>query len=218
MRAVKKEMALLCAALCLTLSGCGNVLLERSWSSVEPHSAGYWENGDRETLRADSYQELVNALLLLVDNHAESGVVRIYDSADQDAAQMAADACTEVQQETAPGAYLLDYITYSGTEERGFYELTVHFGYRHTAEEQQAIIHATSTEAIPDLLRTAAEEGTDHLVVQVNYFASDRAGVEEMVESVFAETAAAAEETAEPWQVVFYPDVEEPGIVEILLK
>ena len=144
---MKKRILLLCAALCLLLSGCGGGLLEREWSSVTPHSAGYWENGDKDTLRADSYQDAVNAILMLVANHAERGVVRCYFGSDAEYAELAAEACNEVQQETDLGAYLLDYITYAGTDERGFYELSLSFGYRRTAEEQESIINATSTEA-----------------------------------------------------------------------
>ena len=158
---MKKRILLLAAALCLLCSGCGGGLLEREWSSVTPHSAGYWENGDKDTLRADSYQDAVNAILMLVANHAERGVVRCYFGSDAEYAELAAEACNEVQQETDLGAYLLDYITYAGTDERGFYELSLSFGYRRTAEEQESIINATSTEAIPDLLRAAAAEGAD---------------------------------------------------------
>ena len=160
---MKKRILLLAAALCLLCSGCGGGLLEREWSSVTPHSAGYWENGDKDTLRADSYQDAVNAILMLVANHAERGVVRCYFGSDAEYAELAAEACNEVQQETDLGAYLLDYITYAGTDERGFYELSLSFGYRRTAEEQEGIINATSTEAIPDLLRAAAAEGADRL-------------------------------------------------------
>ena len=217
---MKKRILLLAAALCLLLSGCGGALLERSWSSVTPHNAGYWENGDRDTLRADSYQDLVNALLLLVANHSESGVVRCYFDGEADYAVLAADACNEVQQETDLGSYLLDYITYAGTEERDCYELTLSFGYRRTAEEQQGIINATSTEAIPDLLRSASAESADRLVIRVSYFSTDRGGVEQMIRDVQTDLAgqADADAPAAPWEVAFYPATGEAGIVEILLK
>ena len=194
---MKKRILLLAAALCLLCSGCGGGLLEREWSSVTPHSAGYWENGDKDTLRADSYQDAVNAILMLVANHAERGVVRCYFGSDAEYAELAAEACNEVQQETDLGAYLLDYITYAGTDERGFYELTLSFGYRRTAEE-----------------------GADRLVVRVSYLSTDRAGVEQMVRDVQEEKDGGRDAgmLAAPWQVSFYPDTDEPGIVEILLK
>ena len=53
---------LLCGA--LLLSGCG--LLRREYSRTEPHSATYYEGDRRDVLRAESYQDLVNDLLLLV--------------------------------------------------------------------------------------------------------------------------------------------------------
>lgn len=213
---MNKRMTALAAALCLLLTGCGGRLLEREWSSVTPHSAGYWENEAQDTLRADSYQDLVNALLLLVADHAASGVIRIYGD-EPDKAGLASDACNEVRQETDLGAYLLDYITYAGTEEPDCYELTLGFGYRRTAEEQQAIINATGTDALPDLLRTAAQEGAERLAVRIGYFSVDAAGVEELVQTVQSELSG-AETPAVPWQTFFYPTAEEPGIVEILLS
>ena len=99
---MRKKFILLSLALCLTLSGCGgNVVLERSYSVSAPHSEVYWENEGADTLRADSYQDLVNALLLLLGEHSEEGVVRIYS--EEDAAAMAEQACKEVQEEVDPG-------------------------------------------------------------------------------------------------------------------
>ena len=213
---MKKRILLLCAALCLLLSGCGGGLLEREWSSVTPHSAGYWENGDKDTLRADSYQDAVNAILMLVANHAERGVVRCYFGSDAEYAELAAEACNEVQQETDLGAYLLDYITYAGTDERGFYELSLSFGYRRTAEEQAGIVTATSTEALPDLLRLTAREGSlSRIAVRFTYFTADRDGIRDMVRSVQEEVDTGF---TEPWQVNFYPDTDDVGIVEVVLR
>ena len=213
---MKKRILLLAAALCLLCSGCGGGLLEREWSSVTPHSAGYWENGDKDTLRADSYQDAVNAILMLVANHAERGVVRCYFGSDAEYAELAAEACNEVQQETDLGAYLLDYITYAGTAERGFYELSLSFGYRRTAEEQAGIVTATSTEALPDLLRLTAREGAlSRIAVRFTYFTADRDGIRDMVRSVQEEVDTGF---TEPWQVNFYPDTDDVGIVEVVLR
>ena len=115
--------------------------------------------------------------------HSEEGVVRIYS--EEDAAAMAEQACKEVQEETALGAYLLDYISYTDTQERAYYEMHVRLGYRRTAEEQAGIVTATSTEALPDLLRLTAREGAlSRIAVRFTYFTADRDGISDMVRSV----------------------------------
>ena len=214
MSAVKKRILLLCAAFLLTLTGCSNVVLERSYSNASPHSETYWENEESDTLRADSYQDLVNAMMLLLGEHADDGTVRVYGE-DLDAETMMESACTEVQQETALGAYLLDYVTYTCAAERDYYALSFHFGYRRTQSEQAGIINATSTEALPELLRSAAQQGAESLTVRIGYFASDSTGVETMVQEVQSEFP---DTLAMPWQVQFYPNTEDAGIVEVFFK
>ena len=212
--AVRKKRILLLLTLCLMLSGCGgNVVLERSYSVSAPHSEVYWENEGADTLRADSYQDLVNALLLLLGEHSKEGVVRFYSG--DDVAAMAEQACREVQEETPLGAYLLDYISYTDAQAHNYYEMKVRLGYRRTAEEQAAIITATSTEALPDLLRlTAAEGAVKHIAVRFGYFTTDRSGLREMVHAVQREVDPTFRQ---PWQVSFYPDTEDVGIVEVVL-
>ena len=211
---MKKRIFALCAALCLTLTGCANVVLERSYASAEPHSEMYWENEENDTLRADSYQDLVNAMLLLLGEHADDGTIRVYGE-DLDAETMMESACAEVQQETALGAYLLDYVTYTCAAEHDYYALSFHFGYRRTQAEQAGIINATSTEALPELLRVAAQEGAERLTVRVGYFASNSADVETMVQEVQSEFPDTLET---PWQVQFYPNTEDAGIVEVFFE
>ena len=212
---MRKKFIPLTLALCLTLAGCGNIVLERSYSVSAPHSEVYWENENADTLRADSYQDLVNALLLLLGEHSEEGTVRIYGN-DEEAASMAEQACREVQEDTALGAYLLEYISYTDAREHGYYEMRVRLGYRRTAEEQAAIITATSTEALPDLLRLTAEEGTvKRVAVRFGYFTTDRDGLREMVREVQSEVEPNFEQ---PWQVYFYPDTDDVGIMEVVLR
>ena len=47
------------------LTGCAS-LLEREYSTVEPHSSKLWESEAADTLRAENYQDIVNDLLILI--------------------------------------------------------------------------------------------------------------------------------------------------------
>ena len=89
--------------------------------------------------------------------------------------------------------------------------------YAQAGTEEQPL---TLRPGMADLLRAAAAEGADRLVVRVSYFSTDRAGVEQMVRDVQEEKDGGRDAgiLAAPWQVSFYPDTDEPGIVEILLK
>ena len=59
-----KRCCILVMALCL-LAGC-TPLLEREYSTVEPHSSKFWESEAAGTLRAEHYQDIVNDLLILI--------------------------------------------------------------------------------------------------------------------------------------------------------
>ena len=67
-------------SLCL-LTGCAS-LLEREYSTVEPHSSKFWESEAAGTLRAENYQDIVNDLLLAIGQHRESVTLRLYDFVD----------------------------------------------------------------------------------------------------------------------------------------
>ena len=58
----KRCLAVLMLALCL-LTGCAS-LLEREYSTAEPHSSKFWESEATDTLRAENYQDIVNDLQL----------------------------------------------------------------------------------------------------------------------------------------------------------
>ena len=57
-------------ALCLLCTGCAS-LLERSYSSVEPYTDRFWDSTAEDTLKAASYQDLVNSLLMLIEQRSE---------------------------------------------------------------------------------------------------------------------------------------------------
>ena len=193
--------------LSLLLCSCG---IERSYSSVEMHTEAYFEDRGRESLRAENYADLVNALMLLVSAHAEEGVVRVYGQSGEDWDGMAASACSEVQQ-TDLGSYLLRYMTYQLSEEKDCYVVHARFSYRRSAEEYASLVNVTSEEAVPKLLREALEKGALALTVRLTYFPENEVNFTSMVEDVRREL-----NVEEEWGISFHRGLEDGGIIEIV--
>ena len=206
--------AVLAAALCL-LTGCAS-LLERTYSSVEPHSSKFWESEAADTMRAENYQDIVNDILILIGRRTESATLRLYNFKDDvTVAETMERATTEIQQETPMGAYAVEYITTAMDAQRGYYEIAVSIAYRRTAEQIQAVVNATSTEALYSLLDTAVSEGRTELAVRLGYWgADDGARVEQTVARVREEQGLT--ETP-PWTVTYYPADGPVGLLEFLL-
>ena len=201
--------------LCLLLAGC-NSLLEREYNNVEPHSSKFWESEAADTLRAENYQDIVNDLLILIGQHTESATVRLYNYQDEmtvgDTLEMAA---AEIRQETPMGAYAVEYITTTTQPQRGYYEISIQIGYRRTAEQVQAVVTATSIEALYTLLGTALTEGRTELAVRIGYWGdNDRERVAAIVEQIRQDRGLT---DATPWAVSYYPAEGPVGLVEFVL-
>ena len=204
---------LLCVSLSLT--GC-SALLERNYATVEPHSSKFWESEAAGTLRAENYQDIVNDLLILIGQHTESATVRLYNYEDDlTVADTLEQATTEVQQETPMGAYAVEYITASSRSQRGYYEISIQVSYRRTAEQIQAVVNATSTEALPSLLETALDEERPELAVRIGYWGEDsRDRVEEIVAEIRNQRGL---EQTPAWTVSYYPADGPVGLIEFVL-
>ena len=199
---------LLCCAL---LAGCG--LLEREYRVTKEHNDRYWESQSADILRAESYDDVVSDLLILIGRHTESATLRLYQFPDEAAAaETLEQAALEVQQETAMGAYAVEYITTELEPQRAYLEAGIHIGYRRTAEQLQSIVSATSTAALPELLQIALESGREELTVRIGYWGE---GSRELVRKAAAdarELNGVGDDAA--WLVCFYPSAEAPGILE----
>ena len=180
---MKKYILLAAAALCLVLCGCSS-LLEDDYSVVEPHADRYWESTSDDILRAESYQDLVNTILLLVEEQEETGVIRLYltdvnYTTDWD---MVSQACTEVRTETAIGSYSLRALDFSVEELRNnYYEMKLYPSYRRTAEDIEAIVETSSSGTIYDMVLLAWKKGEDHITVRYTYLAEDEATLTENI-------------------------------------
>ena len=210
-----RVMALLTAAMLLTLCGCS--LLERDYSSVERHSSSYYESEQKDVLQPETYQDLVNALLVLVDDHAAEGTIWLSPGSEAlDPEQAIEQACQEVQRETPMGAYAVEYITYTVSQDnRAYSEIKLSLGYRRSEAQVKGIVHATSISALHTLLTAAVESDAAELVVQMGYFKDQAQEVRDIVAQVAVEQLG---EEAAPWPVEFYPNESAAGIIEILLK
>ena len=139
------------------LTGCAS-LLERSYTTSEPHSSKFWESEAAATLRAENRQDMVNDLLILIGQHTETASLRLYNFPDeQTALEELEKAAQEVQQETPLGAYAVEYITYISQPQRSCFEADLQIGYRRTAEQMQTIVSASSVSALGDLLEAALD-------------------------------------------------------------
>lgn len=209
-----KKFLVLALTLCL-LTGC-SALLERTYATTEPHSSKFWESEAAGTLRAENHQDVVNDLLLLVGQHREAATLRLYDfKSDLAVADTLEKAAAEVQQETPMGAYAVEFITTSSHAQRGYYEVAVRIGYRRTLEQLQAVVNATSPEALYSLLAAALDEGKTELAVRMGYWGENG---QTRVEEAMAQLREERELTETiPWVVNYYPAEKDPGLVEFLL-
>ena len=166
---------------------------------------------------AATFAEKLDALLVLVDEHAAEGTIWLTPGDDELTPEQAIEqACQEVQRETPMGAYAVEYITYTVSQDnRPYSEIKLALGYRRTEEQVKSIVHATSISALHALLTAAAETSAEELVVQVGYFQDQAQEVRDIAVQVEQEVLGAEEPT---WQVEFYPNESAAGIIEILMK
>lgn len=171
------KRTVLCALLlgCLLLSGCGS-MLERSYTSVTPHESFSDEEENPSILRAETYQGLVSALLHLVGQAEQEGIIRLYQyiSVTGSAASDVDQACLEVTQEDPLGAWAVDYIKYDVGQTTAYYEVSVKLAYTKTPAEITQVISVTGSSAIARELADLLPQQPTQVAFRISYFtASD---------------------------------------------
>ena len=210
---MKKRVLPLLLATLLCLTGCGS-FLQREWYEVKDHSPNNYEGNGRDALQADTYQDLVNNILILVGNHTAEGTIWLYYAQeDLDAAVAMERACQEVEHETPVGSYAVEYLQYTVDDSaRNYSEIVVTIGYRRTEQQLAGITHITNTAALRDMLVNAAEQGEAELVVQFGSTDCQAEEVERIVRSVQSSV------DGRGWTVSFFPSRESVGLAEILMN
>lgn len=212
---VKRRLCALLLLPALLLTGCQS-MLDRSVSSVQPHSQSLTALEDPSALEAENYQELVSAVLYLVTQHAESGIVRLYNYTGDVEADLTA-ACLEVVQKDPLGAFAVDYIKHEVTRIVSYYEASVTITYQRTAEEMGQIVSVTGSSAIKSELRDALAVFAPVVVLRISYFAEDDEYLLSLIRQAYYDTPQSA---FGPPQVSLslYPGTGIQRIVEISLS
>ena len=198
----------------LLLSGCSS-MLNRDYTDIAVHNAAPTTEGNTSTLRAESYQELVNALLYLVSQHDESGSIRLYFESEDVEGELEA-ACLEVVQESPLGAYAVDFIKPSVSFVVSYYQADVQIQYRRSWEQISSIVSATGTSAIRSELEGALDSFASECVLRISYFSEDENYILSLFQEAYYATPGAALDMPE-LSVFIYPDSGRQRIVEILL-
>ena len=211
---MKKRLLALLAALSLLLTGCAS-LLEQEYFHVNPYNPIPTAEGDPSTLRAESYQELVNALLYLVTGGQETGRIRLYLDSDDVESQLEA-ACLEVVQEDPLGAYCVDYIKHSVQPVLTYSDADVQIFYRRTQEQVASISSVTGVTAIRSELGEALTSFSTELVLRIGYFNGEESLIQDLCRQAYYANPAAVPHLPDI-SVAIYPEAGRLRIVEITL-
>lgn len=211
---MKKRLLSGLVALCLLLTGCAS-LLERDYVDITNHNTTITAEGDPSVLRAENYQELVNALMFFITQQAETGTIRLYSDAGTVESDLEA-ACLEVIQEDPLGAYSVDYIKHSVKSIVTYSEADVQITYRRTPEQIDSIVSATGAIAIRSELAEALSAFSPELVLRIGFFDKDEDYIRSLCREAFLSAPATALTMPEV-SVSIYPDSGRQRIVELIL-
>lgn len=194
-----KKRAILCTLLSgsLLLSGCSSIL-QRSYSSVTLHSAAPVVESDKLTIRVESYQDLVNALLYHITQGRETGTIRLYNY-PYDVERDLEAACKEVIFEDPLGSYAVEHISYDITPIVSCYEATVHLTFRRTTDQIAKILSVTGTSSIRAKLQKALSAYQDNVVLRINYLDDEDSYLTQLLKEAYY---------ASPQTALGFPEVE----------
>lgn len=213
---MKRQLLAGMTALTLLLTPGCSVMLSRDYVDVSAHNiTAPTDAGDPSTLRAESYQELVNALIYLINQGVETGAIRLYMDAESVEEELEA-ACLEVVQEDALGAYAVEYIKYSVSPVVTYHQADVQITYRRSKEQIASIASVTGITASRSELKSALTSFAPELVLRISYFDGDSDYIQELVREAYYDAPSAALGMPQA-EVLIYPDSGRQRIVEILL-
>lgn len=202
-------------ALSLPLCGCSS-LMKRDYASVSPHSVTPVADGDPSVLRAERYQDLVNAIIYLVSQGRETGRIHLYLEQARAKSDLKA-ACLEVKQEDPLGAYAVEDIAYTMTNSEEYCEIDLQIQYRRTRDQINGIVITTGTTAIREALENTMSKHQTECALRINPFEKRGYDFEQLMREAYYNAPSCALGMPEV-SVSLYPDSGRQRIAEIVFQ
>lgn len=211
---MKTRLLALFLALALPLTGC-SAMLERSYVSSATH-LDYSVAEDSSILRVETYQGLVNALLYFVNQHSNSGTIRLYNYTGDVEADLES-ACNEVMTEDPLGAFSVRSMKYDSTRILTYYEVDVSIVYSRSAQAVSSIQAVSGPSGLRSELTRAISSRLTQSLTRVSYFSGNASTVEALFWLSFYSSPQLALNPPPQISVSLYPDEGPQRIVEVNL-
>ena len=182
---MKRWSSLICLLLAAALlCGCGE-LLEGEYESVRHHQSGAQHGGEGVPLiQATSYDEIYDALLTMIENGDEFGVIRV-SSYDGNVEEDVNRACMEVSNDSPLGAWAVYYISSTVNRIIAYYDAEISITYKRTPLEIQSIVDVTSSGALEGELRYLMSSYSSGEAIRLPAFILQFQDVTEMVTEIY---------------------------------
>ena len=162
----KAAAALLLAAFCLMLCGCGN-LFDRDYLSVTDYEIPAPEPPAEDSVTVRDLAELRQFLTGLLNEQASDGRI-VFDAAyEGDINADIASACWQVRTQDAFFAYCVANISYDVSKLVNHYEARFTISYNEAGEDPDSIVRLQLTTGLAEQLRQAIARGDGRLVVLI---------------------------------------------------
>lgn len=158
-----KRLFILCACLCLLLSGC-HTILDGNYLWTSPHQIQ--ENpGDEDMLQATNYDELLTALAGMAENGTENGIIYISQYASSHFEKEMKKAVKATLENNPIAAYAVDEILWEEGTSSGQKAVAVSISYLHNRTEIRKIQHVATTEQAEEKIFAALKNVASGLVL-----------------------------------------------------
>jgi len=177
---VKRILCVLFAAMLVLLCGC-SAMLEKEYLSITDYDLSGSLPDEPEIGAISSYDALIDALENMVNKHQESAQLQFNNYAGNISDDLA-EAGWQLKQNSALGAYMVDYISYDISRIVTYYQATVYINYTHSQQEMDEIINLGANR-IDSTVVDSVSAGENKLVMRIYASSIDGEDMAERIES-----------------------------------